>query len=376
MTLEETLVKIQQACHNNPPNNETATRERVFNRLLRAIGYEEEDWLTETKDEAGKRPDYILLHGTEFEWYLEAKAWQVELTPKDAGQAISYPNHKGKRWAILSNGRVWKLYDNYRQASIEGKLVISVSLDDIEGIVRLLKALAQESVKSGGLELFEKHETERLAELDKAHKVQQRQELLAKTILQQIRTEGSPLVLAMVNSLHEEAGLESITPKDVVLFFQSEEKEMPLEKRSHIPPNPKTTERIVTGKSFTQIVKFPIDGKSERPYLLIAPDGKEFNINSWADMAEKSVIWIWKQIGNLPLPFRSVQKFRYFLNTNAKRRDGEPMRKSRTISLNGNMIWMDPDWTASDFIKMLIDLSRECKIDPSGFYIRLNGREG
>ena len=373
MTLGETLAKVQQACHNNPPNNETATRERVFNRLLRAIGYEEEDWLTETKDEAGKRPDYILLPGTEFEWYLEAKAWQVELTPKEASQAVSYPNHTGKRWAVLSNGRTWKLYDNYRQASLEGKLVISVSLDDNKGIVRLLTALAQESVKSSGLEFFEKSEIEHRAELENIRKFQEQQAFLAKTILQQIGIENSSLILAMTNALHEEAGLESITPKDVVLFFQPEEKGVPLEKITHSPSNPKTTERVITGNSFTQMVKFPIDGKSDRPYLLISPDGEEFNINSWADMAEKSVVWIWKKCGNLPLPFRSVQKFRYFLNTNAKRRDGEPMRKSRTISLNGNMIWMDPDWTASDFLKMLIDLSRECKIDPGGFHVRLNG---
>ena len=235
MTLEETLAKVQQACHNNPPNNETATRERVFNRLLQAISYEAEDWQTETRDEAGKRPDYILLHGTEYEWYLEAKAWQVELTPKEVSQAVSYPNHTGKRWAVLSNGRVWKLYDNHRQASLGGKLVISVSLDDNEGIVRLLTALSPESVKSGGLELFEKHETERLAELEKAHKAQERQGLLAKIILQQIGLTDSPLILAMANTLHEEAGLESITPEDVVSFFQPTEKEVVQEKVLLIP---------------------------------------------------------------------------------------------------------------------------------------------
>lgn len=364
MRIEEALVKAQ-ACESDPPTNETATRRLIITRLIHAMGYEPEDYEEESRDDAGKRPDYILLPGDKNEWYLEAKAWAIDLAPAHGAQAVSYPNHRGKRWAVLSNGRVWRLYDNARQTDLAGKCVYECALKDTKGMCCLLNALSRESILAGGLEQFVDNE-----EMQRSHENRRRH--LKQVLVRQIATPDSPLVLAMVHCLRQEMGLELVTPEEIVSCFRSGSKEVLSEKAPLPSLNSSRPERVLSGQSFVQIVKFPIDGKSERPYSVTYPDGKSSSISSWAELAEKSVLWIWKKQGHLPIPFRSVQQFRYFLNKTPKRRDGKPMRKTRQIICNGNIIWMDPDWTAADFIKMLVDLSDECGTDTSQFRVHLN----
>lgn len=94
-----------------PPDNESNTCAWIILPVLGQLGYRPHEIASQNVSVAGTRPDYIVLRGTPHEWVLEAKAWNVPLDHSGAAQAVSYASGLGKRWAVLTNGKHWRLFD-------------------------------------------------------------------------------------------------------------------------------------------------------------------------------------------------------------------------------------------------------------------------
>src|SRR5436853_5414289 len=124
-----------------PPPDEAATCLWVIVPLLLQMGYAVKEIRPQGRDSNGQYPDYTILPGCPHAWYLEAKAWNVALHEKEAFQATSYAFGNGKRWVVLSNGRVWRIYDSHIQGLSADRLVAEASLDDRLAAEELLKAL-------------------------------------------------------------------------------------------------------------------------------------------------------------------------------------------------------------------------------------------
>ena len=139
--------------YNMPPPNESNTCDRIILPLLRAAGYTPHDISSRIADNGGQFPDYTMLGSdASYTWYVEAKAWNVDLTKNHEHQAVDYANRNGKRWVVLTNGRTWNLYDNSIQALVDVKRVLRANLQDVNAIIEFLETVGKQCVVSGRLE--------------------------------------------------------------------------------------------------------------------------------------------------------------------------------------------------------------------------------
>jgi len=109
--------------------NESETRQHVIDPVIHTLGYRTLDHLRlEYRLQAsGQFVDYLLLAG-EHNVVVEAKALRNELTPKDAGQLVGYCAQEGIRWALLTNGLQWQVFDVDTSGNWEAKRVAEIDL--------------------------------------------------------------------------------------------------------------------------------------------------------------------------------------------------------------------------------------------------------
>jgi predicted type IV restriction endonuclease len=161
MDIRQAIDECQEFFH-NPPQNEANTSAWVILPLLYASGYARRDVVAESADNGGKFPDYTLLpNDPEHKFYLEAKAWKINLEDSHSNQALNYANQNGKRWVLLSNGRTWRLYDNDIRGLAADKLVAEMTLDNKEEALRFLAAIEKGSVCENRLPEFASAETDK-----------------------------------------------------------------------------------------------------------------------------------------------------------------------------------------------------------------------
>lgn len=110
--------------------SEADTRAWFIDPLLRALGYKEigdlqhEFYVKDTKEYL----DYMLLVNDQPRIAVEAKALGKNLTDADAGQVIQYCSILGIEWAVVTNVREWRLYHQFAQADLAGKLLFNLDL--------------------------------------------------------------------------------------------------------------------------------------------------------------------------------------------------------------------------------------------------------
>lgn len=210
----------------SPPPNESNTCEWVILPLLWSAGYARRDIHSRIQDHNKQFPDYTLLaNDAEYRWFVEVKAWNVELAHEHAIQALDYANHNGVRWVGLTNGRVWRLYDNSVQGLVGQKHVIEVSLNDRRQLEDFLAAIGKESVISGGLERLaaRQHELrkQQAEEERRARQAAERRERLAILLPLQLTDENSDLIDWMCEVLRTEEGLQDLSPAEVAAYFRA-----------------------------------------------------------------------------------------------------------------------------------------------------------
>lgn len=222
----------------SPPPNESNTCDWVILPILYAVGYGKREVVSHGADSAGKFPDYTLLPGEpQHTFYVEAKAWKVDLEDGHAIQALNYANQNGRRWVVLTNGRHWCLYDNDIRGVASGKMVAEMHLEDREQAVRFLDAIGKASVCSGMLPRFVEEEVERRRrtqeEEQREQQVQARRARLTAVLKAELTSESSALVIAMLAHLRGREGLDSVAAKDLVAYFTGARK----------PEDPRTGDR-------------------------------------------------------------------------------------------------------------------------------------
>lgn len=91
--------------------NETETRTHLIDPVVRALGYDGLDRVRrEHRLSSGQFVDYLLFAGAQ-RVAIEAKQVRTELGGKDAGQLVGYCAPEGVRWAILTDGLRWQVFD-------------------------------------------------------------------------------------------------------------------------------------------------------------------------------------------------------------------------------------------------------------------------
>ena len=115
--------------------NEAQTRASLIDPILTALGWDVADpaLVRHELKSSGGRADYTLLrHEDQLAVIMEAKPLGDLLGTKEVGQTTNYANHVGAPYAGLTNGDRWVLYDVFKQAKIEDRLLLDVTVSNAQ----------------------------------------------------------------------------------------------------------------------------------------------------------------------------------------------------------------------------------------------------
>ncbi len=115
--------------------NEAQTRASLIDPILTALGWDTADptLVRHEFTSHGGRADYALLASTEeLAAIVEAKALRNPLETKEIAQTTNYANMLGAPYAALTDGNRWVLYEVFKKAKIEDRLVLNVSVSAAE----------------------------------------------------------------------------------------------------------------------------------------------------------------------------------------------------------------------------------------------------
>lgn len=356
--IAEALVYVEA-----PPPSEAATCLWIIYPLLRAIGYAPPEINPEGSDGNGQYPDYTVLPGTAACWYLEAKAWRIPLKDSHAHQALDYANRNGRRWVVLTNGRVWRLYDNQVQGLAGDKLVTEVQLDDIPAIEHFLAAISKASVIEGLLGRYAR--TVRLS-------------MLLRT---QFQEENSVVIRALWNALRKEPGLADISRSEIVRVLcqqgvSVDDGSRPGSEAPQSDERPELTEVAREPEVSSLSTQIGLDKlvscvTGKKPASILLPDGEERPIDNWRTLAREVVGWLGTTRGLPELPYRGGHGGkRYFLNSQPCHQE-KPMKAHADVQLNGQTVCIDTHRSGIDLAQHLCDLCQAVGAEPGEFRIRV-----
>lgn len=151
MTLESTLENLSRSLPewSHKGLNEAQTSQVIVLQVFQALGYD--IWnpfevvaqLHSGGGGGAYAPDFAVhLHGSYF--VVEVKALDKDFSPNDRMQPVNYVNALGRRWAVLTNGKVWHFYDNRIDKPAAEKLALTVDLQDARAATYLKRLLSRE----------------------------------------------------------------------------------------------------------------------------------------------------------------------------------------------------------------------------------------
>lgn len=129
----ETLKKRMTMYRQSLQQNETRTRTALIDPLLTALGWDVSDpGLVTPEYTVGQgRADYALIDGGPRPGsvaIVEAKSLDSFLNDRERNQMLTYANMEGVKYAILTNGDCWELYDIFKPAHLNERRLLSVKI--------------------------------------------------------------------------------------------------------------------------------------------------------------------------------------------------------------------------------------------------------
>ena len=109
--------------------NEIETRTHVIDPFIKAMGYETLDQVRREYhlSASGHFIDYMLTAGDQ-RVVVEAKPLGTELSAKESSQLVGYCAQEGIRWALLTNGLAWIVFDTEISGNWEAKQITTIDL--------------------------------------------------------------------------------------------------------------------------------------------------------------------------------------------------------------------------------------------------------
>ncbi len=128
----ETIRRRIEAHRQSLQQNETRTRTALIDPLLTALGWDVSDpgLVTPEYNVGQGRADYALINGSDIipAAIVEAKKLNYALNNDERMQMLNYANARGVRYAALTDGDIWELYEVFKQAPLEGRRRLSVKI--------------------------------------------------------------------------------------------------------------------------------------------------------------------------------------------------------------------------------------------------------
>lgn len=302
-TIETLRARIHQH-RSSLQSNEIRTRTALIDPILTVLGWDVSDpgMVTPEYDVSGKRADYALLgdQGSPIVLF-EAKRLGEHLS-NHRSQMVAYASELGIRYAGLTNGDDWEVYDNSLLVPIGQRRILNASLVSLAPV-----QCAQEFVF-----LWRRGLT-----------------------MEQPEPKG-------VTPDSNESANALVTPieDDVVLL--------------HPPQKPLGT----TLQNFQ-----PTSGKNSAPPSVTFPDGVQRSPRRWNELLVEVFEWLIRSGRLTPrdCPMR-LGNSRYIVDTQAVHSNGQGFKQPRQLS---NGLYLEANLTASEMINICRDSTEQLGDDPS-----------
>ena len=314
--------------------SEALTRYSLIDPMLRALGWDTEDPALVVPEyrAAGGFADYALMGLARPVSLLEAKKLGENLT-SGVGQALNYCNEQGINFMLVSDGDTWVMYEVFRQAPIEERRMVSLSVraDPVHETALKLLLLWRPNLASG--EPVAAKETVLSAEL-----VAQDSEAQANAAPPTSKPEPARLLSdAQAVTVVPPSEEPSIPPNDWI----------PLSDFS-----PQTGDKVPSEIRFSDGYKNTMDSRG------------------WWRLVEKTAIWLWSRglLTNNDVPVPSGNK-RYIVNIEQKHLE-RAFNSPKSIADTGLFTEGNVDCKAATTnAKKLLT---SCGEDPSKVHLKLN----
>ena len=322
--------------------NEAMTETIVIDKLLPVLGYEVWDFQKQSfTSSIGNIPDYTMLPGQKQQWYLEVKRWQLPLKEIEASQTVNYAFNQGKRWAILTNGDEWRVYDAFCNAPLEDKCTIFAK--HLSEAKLLLKLLAKNAMLNGEIEKI--HHREHVLQAVRVEIGNENSsiiKLLRLNVAKSLSTDVTKQdVLDALKELMD-CKNEAIIP---VVVIKPDSIILPITKTPYIDPVSPANAEKYSLKDLAEknpepagyeTVSVSFDGTSSIP------------IKYWKHLATTVIEWFCSKYGLPDMPYRyGSSGERFFMNTTAHHSDGADFRSpAGEVEIHGQKIYLELNYSA------------------------------
>ncbi len=350
------------------PQNEAQTKEWVLVPILeQVLGYATGERLPEDKGQGGTRHDYTILPNTDHTWVLEAKQWNTPLTDQHALQVTTYAYQSPdvRRWAVLTNGKEWRLYDSsVTQGGIADKLALVARRDEPLAMEAVLEAIRRETVVQDGV----------------ARAVRTRR--LTLFLTEQLTRPDSRIIRSLLGPISKQPWLEGTTAQEIVTAFgdltafgdrvPSEPPEAP----SIVPqPSPSADPAPVTqppSSARSDLVPITSVGSvtGHRLVRAVGPDGVDLGVHSWRDLWI-GVVKVVLRRGRVSIPWRPRSGYRICLDWEKGHAGGRTMRTPEEMEYGGRTLFLETHGSADDLMSLAVRLCEAAGVDPAGFRIEI-----
>lgn len=346
--------------------NEATTEYTVIDPLMSALGYGPATLHKQDKDKETRLiPDYTLLRGDR-QWFLEVKRLDAQLTDAEAMQAVGYAVNKGAAWAVLTNGRSWRIYRAHLPKPLPEKRVFCVdNIFEQPEAVDILNLLSRASMEQDGL--------------SRAWKIDQ----INNAVQSELVTDGSQTRRTMVDIVSERIG-EKATEAEIVIALRD---------LLRLPVNPVQIAIDSTNESSTSTANQPelADGAppgnwhtlenlvgnfalvtGKKPSRLYIIGGEASRVNHWNAVIGPMINFLATNYSLPNLPYRTGSKGkRCFLNQEPKHTDGKDMTVPIKVNTSQGDIYVEAHWSASDLLRLLLTLQNAMQALPRQINIEI-----
>ena len=312
---------LQQRIHNHRDSlsqNETRTRVALIDPLLTALGWDVADpgLVTAEYDVGGRRADYALLGtGNIPAATVEAKKLNESLEPHRL-QMLNYSNAAGIRFAGLTDGNRWELYEIFRQGTLDERRILEAVISSESSAHLALRFL-----------------------------------LLWRSNLETGRPmDSKPPILREVPSVIE----ESRVPRSSTVHVGSTEER---HGRSDEEWHRLSSLEIIPGDDPPAAIRFPT--------------GDEYQIKIWRQLVEITLSWLWDKgfLKTDDLPVRSSSK-RFLVSLEPVHPPGN--RFKTVCPIPGTPLNIDGNISARASVSNAKRILHHCGQDPAAVNVRVS----
>ncbi len=302
--------------------NETRTRMALVDPLLTVLGWDTSDpaLVTPEYPVSSGKADYGLLNpGPTPSAFIEAKKLDESLE-SHREQMTRYSNMAGVKYAGLTNGDRWEVYEVFKQASLDERRILNISI-------------LNDPVHESALNLL----------------------LLWRSNLQS----GSPVTANEPTMPPAPESTTSRTPPSHTVIRPPE---------PPVPPAPSPREGGVSIVSMS--VSVDREHQLPAPESIRFPDGSVHMTKRWTDLLSATLHWLWSTsrltASDLPIPLFSTSR-RLIVHTTPVHRGGTPFR--RAVLVGGTPLHFDGNIGSSGVKESSITLLKHCNVDPEEVFV-------